>query len=115
MRPLERGPDAGDFAAPAFRLSAVYPAAGGLHDPGRADQRGGLAEIRKADQGRQVRRSRERGAPAGGEWRQRDRHLHGRGHDRRSARDDELPATAGNRAASGQGAVHGRLQQVGGD
>ena len=45
---------------------------------------------------------------------QRHRHLHGRGHDRRRRGDDALPAAPRERAGSRQGAVHGRLLEVGG-
>ena len=46
----------------------------------------------------QVRRSGKHRPAAGRERRQRPRHLHGRGHDRRRRGDDALPAVAGERA-----------------
>ena len=51
----------------------------------------GSPKFAKLDQGRQIRRGRQRRAPAGRERRERHRHLHGRRDDRRRRRDDALP------------------------
>ena len=53
--------------------------------------------------------------PAGRERRQRHRHLHGRGDDRRRRRDGALRVAARQRARGGEGPVHDRLLEVGGD
>ena len=81
-------------AAPAapLGLAAVHAAARRLHDDRRAHQRRRLAQVRQADQGGQVRGGGQRRPPAGRERRQRHRHLHGRGDDRRRRGDDALPA-----------------------
>ena len=105
----------GAEAPPPLRLAALHPAARRLHHDRRADQRGRFAQIRQADQGRQIRGSGQRGPAAGREWRQRHRHLHGRGHDRRRRGHDPLPAVAGQRARGRQGSIHGGLVEVGGD
>ena len=94
-------------------VAAVYAAVGRVHDDRRADQCGRVAEVREAGERGQVRRGRERGAAAGGERRQCNRHLHGRGHDRRRAGDDALPAAAGERAGGGEGSVHGGTPRSG--
>ena len=100
--------------AAALGLAAVHAAARRVHDDRRAHQRRRLAEVRQADQGGQVRGSRQRRPAAGRERRQRHRHLHGRRDDRRRRGDDALPAAARQRARGRQGPVHGRLLEVGG-
>jgi 5-methyltetrahydrofolate--homocysteine methyltransferase len=59
-----------------------------------AHERRRLAEIRQADQRRQIPGGRHHRAPAGRERRERHRHLHGRGHDRRRCRDEALSLAA---------------------
>ena len=116
-RPRRRRPGRGAELPPAapVGLAAVHAAAGRVPDDRRAHQRRGLAQVRQADQGREIRGGGQRGAPAGGERRQRHRHLHGRRDDRRRRGDVALPVAAGQRARGGQGPVHGRLVEVGGD
>ena len=110
----ERPAEAPASPAAPVGLAAVHAAAGRLHDDRRAHQRRGLAEVREAHQGGQVRGGGQRRPPAGRERRQRHRHLHGRGHDRRRRGDVALPALLGQRARGRQGAVHGGLLEVGG-
>jgi methionine synthase I (cobalamin-dependent) len=96
------------------RLAALQSHEGGeLPHDRRAHERRGFAEVREADQGRQIRGSRGHRTSAGRERRERHRHLHGRGPHRRRADDDEVPQPAANRAGSRQGAVHGRFLEVG--
>ena len=102
-------------SAPAVvRLAALHPTGRRLHHDRRAHQRRRFAQVREADQGRQIRGSGKRGAAAGRERGQRHRYLHGRRHDRRRRGDDTLPAAAGQRARGRQGPVHGGLVEMGG-
>jgi len=68
------------------------PVAGTYLMVGERTNVAGSPEVRQARQSRQLRGSRLRRPPAGGQRRQRHRRVHGRRPDRRRRRDDSLPA-----------------------
>ena len=83
-----------------------------LPDDRRAHERHRLEEISAADQGRQVRRGRRRGAGAGARRRQPDRRQHGRGPARLRAGDDAFPQSHRHRAGNLASADHDRQLEV---